>query len=85
MKQMSIRLPDELMKWLEIQANLNYTSKNKHIQRLLEQFKRDNDKPRYILNHSGMCYNGTHNFKALEPSTSDFCNCDMFVFGELRQ
>jgi hypothetical protein len=85
MKSMSIRLPDELMNWLEIQANLNYTTKNKHIQRLLEQVKRDSDKPRYILNHSGMCHNGTHNFRALEPDISEFCNCGMFVLGELRQ
>ena len=85
MQSMTIRIPDDLMQWVGKQAKSSNRTKNGQIQHILEQYKKTDDKPRYILNHSGLCHNGTHNFKSSEPSTKDFCNCQMYTYGELKQ
>ena len=85
MARFTLIIPDEINDKLIKQAPLNHRSKNQHITYILERFLIDTDKPRYILNHSGLCHNGTHCYKSSEPSTKDFCNCGMYVLGELRQ
>ena len=81
---MTIYLPDELVSWLKDQARLECRSMNQHICYLLNRAMQDTDKPRYTLNHSGLCHNGTHCYKSSEPSTKDFCNCQMYTYGELK-
>ena len=85
MVQLSLYIPPELNNQITRLALLSNRSKNKQIKHLLEQALKEYDKPRYILNHSGLCHNGTHCYKSSEPSTKDFCNCGMFVLGELKQ
>jgi hypothetical protein len=81
---MTLRLPDDLMDWIGKQASNNHRTQNQQIQHLLEQAKKLDDKPRYILNRAGLCHNGTHNFRDSMPGTGEFCNCGMYVLGELR-
>ena len=84
MVQLSLYIPPELNNQITRLALLSNRSKNKQIKHLLEQALKEYDKPRCILNHSGLCHNGTHNFKSNEPSTKDFCNCQMYTYGELK-
>jgi hypothetical protein len=85
MARFTLDISDELNNQITRLALLSNRSKNKQIKHLLEQALKEYDKPRYILNHSGMCHNGTHNFKSNTPEISEFCNCGMYVLGELRQ
>ena len=81
----TIDLSDDLLEWVDCKAKKSNVSRNKFINDILVQQFRDTDKPRFILNHSGLCHNGTHCYKSNEPGTADFCNCGMYVLGELRQ
>lgn len=83
MKTMTIRLSDNLMDWLTSQAGLNHRSKNKHVEYLLNRERKEDEKKRYQTGVSFLCGNGTHNFKAQNPAMNEFCNCGMFVFGEV--
>jgi hypothetical protein len=74
---------DELNIWLIEQAKLNHRSKNKHIEYLLERIKKDSHTPRYKLGTSQLCANGTHLFVSNNPAMSEFCNCQMYIFGEI--
>lgn len=47
MQSMTIRIPDDLMAWLEQQAQVNDRSKNKQIERLIREAR---DRQNYISN-----------------------------------
>lgn len=84
MQSMTIRMPDDLMLWLAKQATRSHRSKNQQIQHILERAMKDTDVPRYRLGVAQLCANGTHLFINDSPLMSDFCNCGMFMFGEVR-
>lgn len=84
MKSLTIRLPDDLMDWLDYQAGINYRSMNKHVELLLEAARalplRD---ATCQTGSTALCSNGKHNFIKPQPDGSEFCNCGMYVFGEV--
>lgn len=89
MTRFTLQITDQLNTWLTEQAALNHRSKNKQIEHLLELARRipilskAQDKPRYQLGTPRLCANGTHLFASPDPATNDFCNCRVFVFGEV--
>lgn len=85
MARFTLDIADELNTWLTEQAALNHRSKNGQIVHILELFKKDNDTPRHNLDTSYLCHNGVHNFASSSPATNDYCNCRMFVYGELAR
>lgn len=84
MKRFELRISDELDNWLSSQAISSHRSKNQQIQHILERAMKDTDVPRYRLGVAQLCANGTHLFINDSPLMSDFCNCGMFMFGEVR-
>lgn len=83
MKSMTIRLPDDLMEYLTWQAKLNKRTRTKHIEFLLERERKEDEKARYQLGLNKLCSNGTHYFASSKPAMNEFCNCQMYVFGEV--
>lgn len=84
MVRFTLQIPTELNASLIKHARLNHRSKNKHIIHLLELALRAAAHPRYQLGVAQMCHNGLHLFAAGEVTTKDFCNCGMYVLGELQ-
>lgn len=83
MKQMSIRLPDDLMDWLNIEAKLNFRSKNLHVVKLLEQARNiPQVTDTYITGSTQLC-NVKHHWLKPNPDTSEYCNCGHYVYGEV--
>lgn len=85
---LQIRIDDELMEWIEEQARLNHRSKNKQIEHILATARRMpmfSSEPRYTLSSPKMCYNGHHHFKQADPAMSEFCNCGVFIYGEVAR
>lgn len=85
MISLTIRIPDDLHHWLANQAQVYQRSKNKQILYLLERARREYDGPRAEVSSGLMCGNGTHRFIRAEPAHGDFCNCGMFMHGEIKE
>jgi hypothetical protein len=68
MQSMTIRLNDELMDWLKSQASLNHRSKNKQLEYLLSNLRKEEEHQRYSLGLSTLCHNGI--------TTQVFKSCD---------
>lgn len=86
MSRFSVQISDELNDWLEEQARLNHRPKNKQLEHILsiaQKMPLFSNEPRHTLGSPKMCYNGQHHFKQADPAASDFCNCGVFVFGEV--
>lgn len=83
MKSMTIRFDDDLMAWLQEQANLNSRSVNRELEFLVKSARKEFEKQRCNVGLILMCANGVHNFKQHNPAMNDFCNCGMFVYGEV--
>lgn len=83
MARFSLQLTDDLDAWLTEQANLNHRSRNKQIEHLLTVARNTIHVPRYATGSNLMCYNGQHYFIKTDPATNEFCNCGVFVFGEV--
>lgn len=90
MTRFTLQITDQLNTWLTQQAALNHRSKNRQIEHLLELARRmpinsKAEQPRYRLGLTRLCANGTHLFASHNPATSEFCNCGVFVFGEVKE
>jgi hypothetical protein len=87
MPQLTIYLSDNLLAWIDENAEFTKRSRTKQIEYLLEQVRRIpafSHEQRYELESAGLCYNSRHRFKASEPAMGDFCNCGMYMFGEVK-
>lgn len=84
MKSMTIRFGDDLMDWLNQQAMLNHRSANKQLEHVLTQLKKESERERYQTGVLFLCANGLHNFRLRRPADSDFCNCKMYMFSEVK-
>lgn len=85
MRSKTFRFDDDLMAWLEFEARLNHRSVNKQAEYFLSQLKRENEKQRVNLGSVKMCQNGLHNFKSFSPAMNEFCNCGVFIYGEMAR
>jgi hypothetical protein len=83
MVRFTLIIDDDLNTWLKEQSRQSHRSKNKHIEYLLERAKKDSHTPRYRLGTSQLCANGTHLFSSNNPAMGEFCNCQMYIFGEI--
>lgn len=83
MQSMTVRFPDDLMNWLKSQASLNHRSTNKHLEYLLSRLKKEDEKQRYQLGVNKLCSGGVHYFASNSPAMNEFCNCVMFIYGEM--
>lgn len=79
MRQMSIRLPDAMMDWLEDEASRNKRSVNKQIEYLIEDLMHGK-----FTGKTLECV-GRHYWQNPNPATSEPCNCGVFVFGEVAR
>lgn len=79
MKQMSIRLPDDMMDWLEDEATRNKRSVNKQIEYLIEDLMHGK------FTGKNIPCTDRHYFASNNPATSETCNCGAFVFGEVAR
>jgi hypothetical protein len=80
-RAMSIRLPDNLMFWLEREAKGNNISTNSYIIKILDQI-RTTHQLFYRTDSTQLC-NNRHHWNNPNPATSEPCNCGAFVFGEV--
>lgn len=85
MAKFSLIIADDLDAWLTEQAALNHRSKNKQIEHLLTVARSMPTEPRRTTGSNLMCYNGQHYFIKPDPATNEFCNCGVFVFGEVHR
>jgi hypothetical protein len=85
MKALQIRMSDDLFEWLANRADKSHRSQNKQVIHYLEQIKHEEFVPRYILNSPKLCNNGQHHFIKAEPAMSDYCNCGVFIYGEVQR
>lgn len=84
MKSLTIRLPDDLMDWLAEQAELGKRSINRHIELLAEQARNSpHSTPTHQTGSTTLCNNGKHHFMKPQPDNGEFCNCSMFMYGEV--
>ncbi len=86
MARFTADIADELNDWLIEQAQLNHRSKNKQLEHILSTVSKMplfNNNHRYTLNSRHECGGGHHHFVSADPAMSDFCNCGVFVFGEV--
>lgn len=73
------------MEHLIRQAKLNKRTRNKHIEFLLEQEAKETEKQRYQLGLNKLCSNGVHFFTSSNPAMNEFCNCGVFIYGEMAR
>lgn len=83
MVRFTLPIPDDLNTWLIQDARKNGRSKNKQIEYLLSQARKETERRRCLIGSAAMCANGNHNFKSDNPEINEFCNCGVFVYGEI--
>lgn len=79
MKQMSIRLPDDMMAWLESEADKGKRSVNRQIEYIIDDLMQGR-----FTGKALECI-GRHYWTNPSPATSEPCNCGAFAFGEVTR